>query len=605
MAHRRAMLAIVVGAILLSYAIPASGDSLTVYRLEPSSGWVELPPVNPYATAVRENPLQGWSNAGATSWPLKATAKFEPDTKKAELTVEFIPISRDIRANAGNLFIAPLGRRLEWRLVVTVRNPNDVPMKQVKVRDEFGRAFRASLAGRPAGEARIEGDDPNARLPLYPTFVWDISELGPGEAARAEVTAVTTRDRDGNMQFSRPGIYSIDTGARLTYTLAGKTQVRNAGCGSVIARKDMGALRSEGPPFDIDAGPIAGDGTGTGAGSVVPVLPPIVGDGPNVRAVITRAGHHVGTRSISTGAPSFTIVAAGKPGYNINEIADAFQVPTGEHLEWDVTATVENSTASDWSGWVLYMVFGPKLSAEVTEVSVDPADAAYPGTPTLESDPVSGIVRVRLPNDPANKTFKKGGKLIVKLRVYTTGTSGYDTAGTYPFLVGADNQGSLPWLYEFAYWVPPESGGGDGVLSGNGIDVTAGPAAVITVSSTRQDWRVRKPGTYAALATEMSFTGVGTLSVQFGDGTDRDFADLQGPGGGSPIETWYGFGEDLAAVETAGWTTAGALNSTTKTVTLGSGTRKLLMWSKINVGEEDSSCEYDDQGVITFTVSNQ
>lgn len=57
MVRRRTVFAIVVGLVVLGFvSAPALGDSLTVYRLEPPSGWVELPPVNPYATAVGENP---------------------------------------------------------------------------------------------------------------------------------------------------------------------------------------------------------------------------------------------------------------------------------------------------------------------------------------------------------------------------------------------------------------------------------------------------------------------------------------------------------------------------------------------------------------------
>ncbi|MCR4402000.1 MAG: hypothetical protein NUW12_04345 [Firmicutes bacterium] len=586
MVRRRTLLGALVGILLLGFvAPPVFGDSLTVYRLEPSSGWVELPPVNPYAAAMGEAPLQGWSNAGSVSWPVRATATFEPDTQRAELSVQFIPVSGDIRTNATNLFIAPLGRRLEWRMVVTVRNPNDIPMRDVKVRDEFGRAFRASLAGKSAGEARIEGDDPAARLPLCPTFVWDVGDLGPGEAARAEASVVTTRDRDGNMQFSRPGIYSIDTGARLTYTLAGKKQVRNAGCGSVIARKDMGALRSEGPPFDVDADPIAGGGTG--AGSVVPVLPPIVGDGPDVRAVITRVAQEaqdVGTRDISPWTPMFYLVAAGETP-NISEDGGKFVVPPGEYAEWKVTVTIANPwNLPGWDHWDMNLYFGAELSVE--EISrTDPVTGdTFSITRASPTDPVH--VSWQWSGDPSE--FPPGSQAVVELKVYT---AGYAALGEYEFVRSA----TLGWTW------PPHGSGGAWLGS---ISVVASPTADVSLSSTRQDWRVRKPGTYAALATEMSFTGVGKLTVDFSGFTNL----AQQDGGPDFIRAWYGFGNDLAAVETSGWISANDLNLDANSrgpITLDPSTPVTLrMWSKIDVGEEDMSSEYEDVGVVTFIVSN-
>ncbi|MEW5866306.1 MAG: hypothetical protein AB1774_05525 [Bacillota bacterium] len=600
MAHRRAMLAIVVGAILLSYAIPASGDSLTVYRLEPSSGWVELPPVNPYATAVRENPLQGWSNAGATSWPLKATAKFEPDTKKAELTVEFIPISRDIRANAGNLFIAPLGRRLEWRLVVTVRNPNDIPMKQVKVRDEFGPAFRATLAGGPAGDARIEGDDPRGMLPLHPTLVWDIGELGPGEAARAEVTVVTNRDGQGSQQFSHDGIYSIDTGARLTYVLAGQPQVRNASSGSVIARKDADALRGDGTPFGVGPRPIAGEGTG--AGSVVPVLPPIVDESLQARAVIRRVDvdHEVGTRDIARASGRFDVVAAAKTA-NVAEVGTGidrkFVVPPGQYAEWEVGITITNLTDQGWWQWTMAMTFGTELSVEEipgTRDIIEGPGGTDPGTgdPLTITTLADGRKEVTWGWSGDWSQFVKDSQAVVKLKVYTTSPTGYaaspdDYIFCHNMMLHFLRYNNIP----ATIWLDP-------------IYVHAGALASVTVSATRLDWRVRKAGTYAALATEMSFTGVGNLSVQF-DG----FADLARlDGGAAVIGASYGFGNDLAAVEASGWIAADDLNSSANwpdPIPLDpANPQTLRMWSRIAVGDEDSSCEYEDAGVITFIVSN-
>ncbi len=597
MVRRRTVFAIVVGLLLLVLgfaAAPAFGDSLTVYRLEPSSGWVELPPVNPYATAVGENPLQGWSNAGSVSWPIRTTATFEPDIEKAELTVDFIPVSRDIRPNEARLFIAPLGRRLEWRVVITVRNPNDIVMRNVKVRDEFGQAFRATLAGRPHGDARIEGDDPRGRLPLHPTLVWDVGDLAPGEAARAEVTVVTGRDGNGNQQFSREGIYSIDTGARLTYVVAGQSQIRNAASGSVITRKDADALRGDGAPFDVVPGPIAGEGP-AGRPSAVLAKPPVTGASLQVggASIIRDSGGPsggIGARDIGRTDPRFTITAVGKTA-NVAEDGGQFIVPTGEYAEWEVSVGV---SCPDYflTGWQMTLNFGPQLWAEEIPGSRDIVALPDPGAgpaPVIARDPSTGKVKVTW-NWSGVGFFGASGQF--KLKVYTAEPTGYGDPGTFTF---CDN---MTLSYQAIF--------GSGTVTLNPpISIKAeGAYANVSLSATRLDWRVRKAGTYAALATEMSFTGAGNLSIQF-DG----FADLaRQDGGAATISTWYGFGQDLAAVEASGWIAAEDLNLPANDrgpITLDpTNPATLKMWSRIAVGEEDSSCEYEDVGVITFIVSN-
>lgn len=595
MVHRRTVLALVIGLAVLGFAsAPTLGNSLIVYRLEPSSGWVELPPVNPYATAVGENPLQGWSSAGSVSWPVRATATFEPDIEKAELTVDFIPVSRDIRPNEARLFIAPLGRRLEWRVAITVRNPNDIVIRNVKVRDEFGPAFRATLAGRPHGEACIEGDPAKGGLPLNPALVWDIGDLAPGEAARAELTVVTGRDGHGNQQFSREGIYSIDTGVRLTYVFAGESQTRNAASGSVIARKDADALRGDGAPFDVVPGSIAGEGP-AGGPSIVSAKPPVAGGSLQVGvANIVRdsgeASGGIGTRDIGRTDPRFTITATGKTA-NVREDGGQFVVPTGEHVEWEVSVSISCPDLI-LLGWQMTLDFGPELWAEEIPGSRDIVAWPDPGAgaaPAISRDPSTGKVKVTWDWAGAAALGASGQ---FRLKVYTAGPTGYEDPGSFTF---CDN---MTLSYQAVF-------GSGTVTLRPSISIKAeGVYANISLSATRLDWRVRKAGTYAALAMEMSFTGAGNLSIQF-DG----FENLASQEDGSAtVATWYGFGHGPDAVESSGWITADDLNLDANSrgpIPLDATTPTILrMWSKIAVGEEDSSCEYQDVGVITFIATN-
>ena len=74
---------------------------------------------------------------------------------------------------------------------------------------------------------------------------------------------------------------------------------------------------------------------------------------------------------------------------------------------------------------------------------------------------------------------------------------------------------------------------------------------------------------------------------------------------GSPesIPTWYGFGADMATADTTGWVRASDLNGTSRSMDL-SNPMTVTMWSKISVGEDVSSAEYVDEGVITFIMGN-
>ncbi len=71
------------------------------------------------------------------------------------------------------------------------------------------------------------------------------------------------------------------------------------------------------------------------------------------------------------------------------------------------------------------------------------------------------------------------------------------------------------------------------------------------------------------------------------------------------MRQFYGFGgDDLATAEAGGWISALELNNKTRYIDL-SEPVPVLMWSKISVGEEVSSAEYENEGgVITFIVSN-
>jgi len=119
-----------------------------------------------------------------------------------------------------------------------------------------------------------------------------------------------------------------------------------------------------------------------------------------------------------------------------------------------------------------------------------------------------------------------------------------------------------------------------------------------SISGTRYDWRVRKPGTYAANSLTAWIKSNGAIEIDF-----AGFGNLAGPGG--EIETWYAYGE---AVNPGGlsWVPGPALTSCTipDSGDIHAGLSWKL-WNKINVVPCNSACEYNDDAIITLVVQNQ
>ncbi len=595
--------AIVLTIIAMGLTAVAEERPLSAWRLDEWGKWTGLPEVNPYATIAGSGSSQGWGNSGA-SIGVTARAVFEPDLSRAEISAEFVPVSRGIITSDSRLFIAPLRQRLEWKAIVTVRNPNDVSMTNVRVHNQFGKAFRATLTGQSVGDARMADAEAKGLLPSSSGFTWDIGYLGPGAAAKAELT-VTTNQAGGRAEFAEEGVYSLDTGFRLVYRLLGEDEVRNTAPCSVIARVNPSALRSDAEPYSVQQRPVERD-------FPLPERPipqrpipgrpgteqPIVTQGPGQRspAVITRVAPELSAEELAQleaeeegakgidrhdGSDRFTVTATAKTT-NIKENAGEFVVPAGEYAEWEVDLAVLNSVNALWITWTATLEFGPELKAEVTSHSI----VTYAN---VTEDPVTGTTRVAWGGVGLLRDLGD----VARLRVFTRNPNGCTTPGNYVFTDSLEFQYRAPRLG----WPPYTEHGFS--LSPIRVDVEAVPEAAVSLSATRLDWRVRKPGTYAALATEITATGYGKLSIQF-----SEFGDpVRSDGTPGTVDAFYGFGATLAVVEAEGWVRADMLNGASRVIDLSS-PMPVWMWSMIGVGEEDSSTEYESKGVITFIVSN-
>ena len=122
-----------------------------------------------------------------------------------------------------------------------------------------------------------------------------------------------------------------------------------------------------------------------------------------------------------------------------------------------------------------------------------------------------------------------------------------------------------------------------------------------SLSGTRWDWRVRKPGTYATDCITASLKSNGDLELDF-----AGFGNLVGAGGVIPI--WYAYDSTLPAPVDARWVPAVDLDAMDALipdcVELHEGFSWKL-WNKIEVADCDSACEYTDDAQITLVLKNQ
>lgn len=130
-----------------------------------------------------------------------------------------------------------------------------------------------------------------------------------------------------------------------------------------------------------------------------------------------------------------------------------------------------------------------------------------------------------------------------------------------------------------------------------------------SMSGTRWDWKIRKPGTFAADCITASVASNNGISIAF-----EDFGPLvrdpqSGPGGTDPdeIDIMYGYdtkGSDPAAIN---WISTETLNAQGCHIddsdALHAG-YSVKLWNKIVVERCDSSCEYEDTAKIVITLDN-
>jgi len=127
-----------------------------------------------------------------------------------------------------------------------------------------------------------------------------------------------------------------------------------------------------------------------------------------------------------------------------------------------------------------------------------------------------------------------------------------------------------------------------------------------SVTGTRWDWRVLKPGDYAANC--MSFTIQSNSAVLIDYEGFGDLTSLTPGGVKQTIDTYYGYGPSIEAAIDNGWVRSFDLNDSDDIIgdsaVLHSGwTTKLF--TRIVVDVWNSSGEYEDTATVTLSLINQ
>lgn len=126
------------------------------------------------------------------------------------------------------------------------------------------------------------------------------------------------------------------------------------------------------------------------------------------------------------------------------------------------------------------------------------------------------------------------------------------------------------------------------------------------ITGSRWDWRVLKPGEYAADCMGFWLQSNEAIAIDF-EGFD-DLARITPGGVKQTIDTFYSYGDSLNTAVANGWTRATDLNGVDvvipDTATLHAGST-VKLFNRIIVDVWNSAGEYEDTAVVTLSLVNQ
>lgn len=127
----------------------------------------------------------------------------------------------------------------------------------------------------------------------------------------------------------------------------------------------------------------------------------------------------------------------------------------------------------------------------------------------------------------------------------------------------------------------------------------------VLVTESRYDWRILKPGTYAADCITIKLKSNNDVLLTF-----KGFGDLQyqetGYGVKQTIDTYYAVAQSIPLPDSTAWKTATSLNGEKLMLdswTLHNG-YNLKLYNKLVVENCNSSCEYENVGTVDVKLMN-
>lgn len=192
-----------------------AAESSTAFQLDPlQNTWLPLPQVNNLATVAMSGPVGGACDK--LTWPALFTTHVKVFPK--EIIKTATPLTGNIRTvTEGVAFQVPVGEVASCRMTITVLNTHPVEIRGVTVSDNFGA--EVAVTGITVSQGNFSTFLTGASQKVH--LDWNVGTVPAGGSAVLECIATTKLNPSGRQEYTSPGVYQLNSGAKLIYTPLG------------------------------------------------------------------------------------------------------------------------------------------------------------------------------------------------------------------------------------------------------------------------------------------------------------------------------------------------------------------------------------------------
>jgi hypothetical protein len=478
-----------------------------------------------------------------------------------EITKTATPLTGNIRTAAEGIeFQVPVGEVASWRVTVVVTNPNLSETRGVTVSDNFGGEF--AVTGITPSQGTVQTTLSGVAQKVH--LEWTVGTIPAGGTARLQLVASTKLNPAGRQEYTSPGVYQLNSGATVKYALATGGQ-----CSATSNTIQVTAVSTGATSLSVLSAP--------SSLSIQSLQVKPLATGSSNRYDATTATIPF-TEEFQPLSPAIAYKSA-QYGYDAG-----FEVPENLRLQWRVVLTVKNTLADALSNVTVTERFGAELEVDDGSIEVAPAPPRSSVTVERQGNEKLGWLISRLgPGEEAQ----------LKLTVYTRlkdGKQAYISCTPPPGPPNLLNSGAtLKYLH------------GSLELPKIPVWVKSGGYLRVSLSATRYDWQIRKPGGLMADPLEISVYANQPVTVTF-SGFD-DLASL--PTGSERIPTFYRFCDARPGTSLTNWVRAADLNNwqqATTTAEVGT-TVAWKLWPRLDIGPAIRAGDYEDVATLTFLLT--